>query len=79
MKNGHPHIPEFGKKFDLRALDPDETNGYSKEEAEAEIAGLRTRINELQDILYADERYAMLVVIQGIDTAGKDSTINSVF
>ncbi|MBE0608968.1 MAG: polyphosphate kinase 2 family protein, partial [Dehalococcoidia bacterium] len=47
--------------------------------AEAEIAGLRTRINELQDILYADERYAMLVVIQGIDTAGKDSTINSVF
>lgn len=79
MKDGHPHIPEFGKKFDLRALDPDETNGYSKEEAEAEIAGLRIRINDLQDRLYADERYAMLVVLQGIDTAGKDSTINSVF
>lgn len=79
MKNGHAHIPEFGKKFDLRGLDPDETSGYSKEEAEAEIASLRTRINELQDILYADERFAMLVVLQGIDTAGKDSTINSVF
>ena len=79
MKNGHAHIPEFGKKFDLRSVDPDETNGYSRAEAEAEIAGLRTRINELQDILYADERFAMLVVIQGIDTAGKDSTINSVF
>ena len=79
MKDGHPHIPEFGKKFDLRALDPDETNSYSKEEAEAEIASLRIRINDLQDRLYADERYAMLVVLQGIDTAGKDSTINSVF
>src|SRR3972149_6639909 len=79
MKNGHAHIPEFGKKFDLRAVDPDETNGYSKDEAEAEIAGLRTRINELQDMLYADERFAMLVLIHAIDPAGKDSTINSVF
>lgn len=79
MKNGHAHIPEFGKKFDLRAVDPGDTNGYSKEEAEAEILGLRARVNDLQDMLYADERYAMLVVLQGIDTAGKDSTINSVF
>ena len=79
MKDGHAHIPEFGKKFNLRAVDPDATNGYTREEAEAEIAGLRTRINELQDLLYADERYAMLVVLQGIDAAGKDSTINSVF
>ncbi|MCL4242283.1 MAG: polyphosphate kinase 2 family protein [Dehalococcoidia bacterium] len=79
MKDGHPHIPEFGRKFDLRGIDPAETNGYAKEEAEAEIAGLRIRINDLQDRLYADERYAVLVVLQGIDTAGKDSTINSVF
>ena len=37
MKNGHAHIPEFGKKFDLRALDPGDSNGYSREEADAEI------------------------------------------
>ncbi len=79
MKNGHAHIPEIGKKFDLRAVNPGETNGYTREEGDAEILSLRMRLNDLQNVLYADERYAMLVVLQGIDTAGKDGTINSVF
>ena len=36
-------------------------------------------INELQDRLYAERRRALLVVLQGIDTAGKDGTIRHVF
>jgi PPK2 family polyphosphate:nucleotide phosphotransferase len=36
-------------------------------------------LNELQDLLYADRRYALLIVLQAIDTGGKDGTIKSVF
>ncbi len=66
-------------RIDLRAFDPAATNGLSREEAEEEMRRLRLRLNELQDLLYADARYAVLVVLQGIDAAGKDGTINSVF
>ncbi len=37
------------------------------------------RISELQRVLYADERYALLIVLQGRDAAGKDGTIRKVF
>lgn len=77
--NGAPIIPRPGEKVRLADFDPDAKGGMEKEDALAEIAELRTRLNELQNLLYADERYAVLFVLQGIDTAGKDSTINSVF
>ncbi|MDZ7729137.1 MAG: PPK2 family polyphosphate kinase [Dehalococcoidia bacterium] len=51
----------------------------SKKEAKNALKGLRERLNELQDMLYADRRYGVLVVLQGIDTSGKDSTTKSVF
>jgi len=81
MSNGarQPIIYPPHTKVDLRKFDPAATNGMTREEAEAEIVGLRLRLNELQNVLYADARYALLVVLQGIDAAGKDSTINSVF
>lgn len=78
-KDGHPIIPEPGKKVDILDYDPGDSHGIEKEEAQEQVAALRTRLNDLQNLLYADERFAMLVVLQGIDTAGKDSTINSVF
>lgn len=78
-KNGKPIVPAPGKKVDLHDYDPGDTAGVEKERALADIVELRTRINDLQNMLYADERFAVLIVLQGIDTAGKDSTINSVF
>jgi PPK2 family polyphosphate:nucleotide phosphotransferase len=78
-KDGHPIVPEPGAKVDIRAYDPGNTRGIEKDQALAQIAALRIRLNDLQNLLYADERFAMLIVLQGIDTAGKDSTINSVF
>jgi PPK2 family polyphosphate:nucleotide phosphotransferase len=46
-----------------------------EEEAEAETS----RISDLQRVLYADGRYALLVVLQGRDASGKDGTIRKVF
>ena len=47
--------------------------------AVAETERLARRIDELQDALYAEGRRALLVVLQGRDTAGKDGTIRKVF
>src|SRR6185436_17852403 len=72
-------VPRPGERVDLQKYDPGDTSGFSKAQARGEIPGLRMRLNELQDVLYANAGFALLVVLQGIDTAGKDSTIKSVF
>src|SRR3954453_13935777 len=66
--------PECGSGWDT-----DDTDGIDRAEAEAELAGLVERIAELQARLYAEESRAVLVVLQGIDAAGKDSTVKHVF
>ena len=74
-----PIVPPRDKKFKIADFDPGATDGLSREEGEALLPRLRLRLNELQDLLYADERYGLLVVLQGIDTAGKDGATKSVF
>ncbi len=74
-----PLVPHPGKAVRLRDFEPGHTSGMSREEALAAIGPLRSRLNELQELLYADRRHALLVVLQGIDTAGKDGTVRSVF
>jgi PPK2 family polyphosphate:nucleotide phosphotransferase len=49
------------------------------EELEEEAKVETSRIAELQQVLYADARYALLVVLQGRDASGKDGTIRKVF
>ena len=46
--------------------------------AKAKLAGDIERLAELQERLYAEHRYAVLIVLQGMDTAGKDGTIKHV-
>src|SRR5690349_19884016 len=66
--------PECGVDWDT-----DDTDGLSREEARVELASLVERIAELQARLYAEESRDGLVVSQGIDAAGKDSTVKHVF
>jgi PPK2 family polyphosphate:nucleotide phosphotransferase len=68
-----------GEEIDLSDLDPADTAAYEQHEAEEELAGLVEQIAELQDRLYAEEERSVLVVLQGIDAAGKDSTVKHVF
>ena len=53
--------------------------GDSKKDGEEQIAAMTLAINELQDRLYAEGRRALLVVLQGMDTSGKDGTVREVF
>src|SRR5919205_1436099 len=71
---------EPGEHVDLADHDTADTGGFDDPaEARAELVGLTGRIAELQARLYAEERRALLVVLQGIDAAGKDSTVAHVF
>jgi len=59
--------------------DPHNTGDFkSKEEAAERTEHLRQKLDELQELLYAEGSRAVLVVLQGIDTAGKDGTIRHV-
>lgn len=70
-----------GDKICLNDFDTDGTGGFSggKEKALKETALLLDRLKELQNMLYAEHKHKLLLVLQGIDTAGKDGTIRHVF
>lgn len=50
-----------------------------QEDAKKQLKKIRREISKLQDVMYAHGKYAMLICIQGMDTAGKDSLIREVF
>ncbi|MBH0196136.1 MAG: polyphosphate kinase 2 family protein [Nitrospira sp.] len=75
-------IPQ-GVKVHLDKMDPDDTGDYKKteqgkEQAKAITSQLIGRLGELQERLYANGERSVLVVLQGMDTSGKDGTIKSV-
>ena len=70
---------EPGDKVKLRRYDPgDSPKGLSREEGEAALPALLEELGKLQYRLYAERRQGLLVVLQGIDGAGKDGTIRHV-
>jgi PPK2 family polyphosphate:nucleotide phosphotransferase len=68
-----------GDGFRLSTIDPDDTRGFkSKEQAAAALADGVATLAALQEKLYAENRWAVLLVFQAMDAAGKDSTIKHV-
>lgn len=51
----------------------------SEKKIESELEDVREKLGKLQDTLYAHNKYAVLVCLQGMDTSGKDSLIREVF
>src|SRR5690349_8648045 len=71
---------EPAEEVALADLDPADTGSYDDpSEAREELSGLVDHIADLQARLYAEEQRSVLVVLQGIDAAGKDSTVAHVF
>jgi PPK2 family polyphosphate:nucleotide phosphotransferase len=70
-----------GTKVNLSEWDPKETGDFygGKDEGLAEIATLNKKLAELQVLLYAGHRHKLLIVLQAMDTGGKDGTISRVF
>jgi PPK2 family polyphosphate:nucleotide phosphotransferase len=67
-----------GSRFRLKSFDPDATLGHDKASAVATTQAQMERLRDLQDRLWAEARHSVLVVLQGIDAAGKDGTIAKV-
>src|SRR6266481_632251 len=71
---------DSGKHFRLKDYDPADTGHWKSQEhaAEALLEGV-ARTAKLQDKLYAQDRWALLLIFQAMDAAGKDGTIKHVF
>ena len=68
-----------GKKINLQRLSPHYNFSIDEEKAEYVLKqNLKKRMSELQYRLYAERKNGLLIVFQGIDTSGKDSTIRNV-
>src|ERR1041384_8279657 len=68
-------------KVKLSEWDPNDTSEFkgNKEEGRIEIEKLNQRLEELQELLYAEHKHKVLVVLQAMDTGGKDGAIRHVF
>ena len=80
QKYVHPFRVASGKGFQLKDFDPDDTRGLKMEKGDAaELLQRGTQwLAEEQDMLYAQDRWSLLLVFQAMDAAGKDSTIKHV-
>jgi PPK2 family polyphosphate:nucleotide phosphotransferase len=79
-----PDYPRYrvraGEPIVLASLDPDASEHYKKkQDVEPELEYQRDRLVNLQERLYAENKRSLLIVLQAMDTGGKDGTIKHVF
>ena len=78
-KFSKPYRVEHGKKFRLKNYDPADTATLRSEERAGELLAKGVaRMAELQDKLYAQDRWGLLLIFQAMDAAGKDGVIKHV-
>ena len=74
-----PYLVPFDGSFRVAAAPTAPPDGApDKKQAKKELRKLRRRLDDLQHVLYADDRHAVLLVFQAMDAAGKDGTIRAV-
>ena len=74
-----PFRVDGSKEFHLRSHKTGEKGGIDKDKGEKIIEANRKRLSDFQEKLYADDRWSLLLIFQGMDAAGKDTAIKSVF
>jgi len=69
------------EKIKLEKLDPADRSAYegNKEKAQEDLAKLNDKLEEYQELLYAEHKHRVLIVLQAMDTGGKDGVIRRVF
>jgi PPK2 family polyphosphate:nucleotide phosphotransferase len=72
---------EPGKKVKLSEIDPNDKSAFDgdKQKGDDELLRLTQRLDALQELLYAEHKHKVLIVLQGMDTSGKDGVISHVF
>ena len=65
-----------GKDFLLKKCDTSDSHGYEKDETEHLLSKMIKEMADLQEALYADNRFALLIIFQAMDAGGKDGAIS---
>ena len=80
MKIKSPYLVKPGSKVNLRKWSTDDMGDFASEDTtEPVLKKHRKALNDLQEVLYAGSEKSVLIVLQGMDTAGKDGTIRHIF
>lgn len=66
-------------KIRLKDIDTDPPKGITKGDAKKKLSKILEELDELQNLLYAENRHSILIVVQGMDAAGKDGLTRDVF
>jgi len=75
-----PYLVEPGKRIKLDKISTDDTGKFKdKPEGKNATQANLSKLDELQEVLYAQSKYSVLVVLQAMDAGGKDGTIESIF
>ena len=76
-----PYRVTDGRKFRLKDVDPGDTGGLGAKDKSRSKEALKLGVQalaELQDVLYAQDRWSVLLIVQAMDAAGKDGAIKHV-
>ena len=84
MKSNYKFLQDlavpFNSGFSIKNTDPSDTFDLeNKKKSKEELIKIHEELIELQEILYAQGKHAVLIILQAMDTGGKDSTIRHVF
>ncbi|OUD36589.1 PPK2 family polyphosphate kinase [Flavobacterium sp. FPG59] len=79
MKSINPDDFKVVDKINLSKLPTNLEIGASDEKKEDKLKNVTEKLSALQDVMYAHNRYGVLICLQGMDTSGKDSLIREVF
>jgi PPK2 family polyphosphate:nucleotide phosphotransferase len=75
-----PFLVQPGTQVNLAGYDPGYSGDYkNKKAAESQLRRNTKRLQELQEVLWAEGKHALLIVLQAMDAGGKDGTIRHVF
>ena len=67
------------QKVNLSSIDPRAPKKFDKEKTKKELQELKSKLEELQNLMYAESKHSLLVVFQGMDGSGKDGAVKNVF
>jgi len=75
------YVVKAGTRMKLDHWDPADTSGFDgdKKDGEKAIDAIMKKLDPLQELLYAEHKHKVLIILQGMDSAGKDATIRRVF
>src|SRR5215210_3983850 len=74
----YAHRVDGKDRIELKEIDAGADPDVVREEAELKTTELLAELVELQELLYAASKQSVLIVLQGMDTSGKDGTIRSI-